>query len=217
MAQEGSEDGTGRHPPLQGGLFLWHKRAVKIAPEDIPIAKEGCPYGTRGQCIWHRKTSPLQRRAVPMAQEGTVYGTGRHPPLQRRAVLMAQEGSEDGTGRHPHCKGGLSLWHRRAVHKAQDCRHGTGRQPHGKEGLDVPMTQKASPWQTRAVPMAQEISLHGTGGLSPWHRRASPWHSINPSDERKSPAHTHRHALAGIRFRTTNHTTARGISKMQAT
>ena len=69
-----------------------------MAQEDIPIAKEGCPYGTRGQCTWHRKTFPLQRRAVPMAQEGSAHGTGRHP----------------------HCKGGLSLWHRRAVHMAQE-------------------------------------------------------------------------------------------------
>ena len=151
---------------------------------------------------------------------------------------MVQEGSAYGTGRHPHCEGGLSLWHKRAVHMAQDCRHGTGK--------PSPWHRKTSPWQRRAVPMAQESSLHGTGrrphgkgGLSPWHRKAvsmaqegcpygtgnqsschrtaSPWQSRNPSDKRKSPTHAHRHALAGIRFRTTNYTTTRGRSKMQAT
>jgi hypothetical protein len=44
------------------------RKAVSMAQEDISMAKEGCPYGTRGQCIWHR-TVAMTRKAVSMAQE----------------------------------------------------------------------------------------------------------------------------------------------------
>jgi hypothetical protein len=147
MEQEGSAYGTGRHPHCKGGLSLWHKRAVHMAQEDIPIVKEGCPYGTkgsaygtglspwhrkavsiaqegcpygtRGQCIWHRKTSPLQRRAIPKAKEGCAYGTkGQY--IRHRTVAMEQKSSLHGTRRHPQGKGGLSPWHRKAVSMAQE-------------------------------------------------------------------------------------------------
>jgi hypothetical protein len=76
------------------------------------------------------------------------------------------------------------------------------------------MTQKASSWQRKAVPMAHEGCPHDTGRLLLWDRRASSWHNRNPSDERKSPTDAHSHALADFALQITDH--QRG-SKMQAT
>ena len=63
MAQEGSAYGTGLSP--------WHRKAVSMAQEDIPMAKEGCSHGTGKQSPWHK-------RAVPMVQEISLHATGRH-------------------------------------------------------------------------------------------------------------------------------------------
>ena len=86
---------------------------------------------------------------------------------------MAQEGSVYGTGRHPHCKGGLSLWHKRALYMAPEDI------PHCKGGLSL--------WHKRAVkmapediPIAKEGCPYGTGGQCIRHRTVAMAQEDNP-------------------------------------
>jgi glutaredoxin len=115
---------------------IWHNRAVHMAQEDIPIAKEGCPYGTRGQRKWHNRTVHMAQEDIPIAKEGCPYGT-RGQCIWHRTVAIAQESSLHGTGRHPHGKLGLPPWHRKSVFMTQEgCRYGTGEHPHGR--VEIP-------------------------------------------------------------------------------